>query len=74
LKPEIEFPQPASSTAARNWRVRSLVGLPDSWSGGAGFDDLAGVEEADPVGELLGEAHVVSDQEHGEVVLGLGAP
>jgi hypothetical protein len=46
--------------------VRSFCGAVKSWSG-AGFGDLAGVEEADAVGELAGEAHLVGDHEHGEV-------
>jgi hypothetical protein len=49
--------------------VRSLVGLPNSWSGG-GLGDLAGVEEAGAIGELAGEVHLVGDHEHGWVVLG----
>jgi hypothetical protein len=32
--------------------------------------DPAAVEEADAVGELLGEAHLVGDHQHGQVVLG----
>jgi hypothetical protein len=36
------------------------MGLPNSLSGG-GFGDPAGVEEAYPIGELLGEAYLVGD-------------
>ena len=60
---------PASITALRNCRVRSFFGLPKSSAGGALLGDLAGIEEADAVGELLGEAHLVGDHQHGQVVL-----
>ena len=36
--------------------------------------DPAGVKEADAIGERAGEAHLVGDHEHGEVVLGLAGP
>ena len=60
---------PASITALRNCRVRSFCGLPKSSAGGPCSQILPLIEEADPVGELPGEAHLVGDHQHGQVVL-----
>jgi hypothetical protein len=52
-------------------RPRALGGrAAEELVGRAGLGDLAGVEEADPVGTLPGEAHLVGDHQHGEVGLG----
>ena len=60
---------PASMTAFRNWRVRSFFGVAEELGGRPLLGDLAGVEEADAVGELPGESHLVGDHQHGQVVL-----
>src|SRR3546814_18591818 len=44
-------------------RIEEIVGA-------ALFADPTAVEEADAVGEFLGEAHLVGDHKHGEVELG----
>ena len=48
----------------RNWRVRGSVGSEKSALGRTLLDDRPGVEEADPVGDLAREAHLVRRDDH----------
>ena len=41
------------------------LGLVEDLVGGAGFEDVALVEEEDTVGDFADEGHFVGDQEHG---------
>ena len=56
--------RPAWMTRSRNWRVRASRGAPKIASGGPCSRMLTGVEEADAVGDVAGEAHLVGGDDH----------
>ena len=56
--------RPASMIRCRNWRVRTSRRVAEQLLGRSLLDDAAGVEEADAVGRVAGEAHLVGDDEH----------
>ncbi len=56
-------------TEARNSRVRASRGALKMRSGSPCSTMRPLVEEADAVGNFPGEAHLVGDEKHGEVVL-----
>ena len=59
-----DYSRPAATMRWRNWRVRSSRGAPKSCSGGPFLEDPARVEEADAVGDVAGEAHLVRRDQH----------
>ena len=57
--------RPASMMRRRNCRVRSSVGSLSTCSGGPSSSTRPSCEEADPVGDVAGEAHLVGGEHHG---------
>jgi hypothetical protein len=55
---------PASMMRCRNWRVRGCSGSRSRLLRRALLEDPSLLEEADPVGDVAGEAHLVGDDHH----------
>ena len=58
------YSRPASTMRWRNRRVACSVGSPKMLFGRTGLDDDAALQEADAVGYLTGEAHLVRCDQH----------